>query len=51
MPNKITSKQGKEAFLECLKEAHARFGMDVHAYYLMENHYHLLISTPRGNLK
>ncbi|MES9989801.1 MAG: hypothetical protein ABW077_18005 [Candidatus Thiodiazotropha endolucinida] len=34
MPNKITSKQGKEAFLEFLKEAHARFGMDAHAYYL-----------------
>ncbi|MCU7815441.1 MAG: transposase [Candidatus Thiodiazotropha sp. (ex Rostrolucina anterorostrata)] len=39
-----------EAFLECLKEAHARFGMEVHAYCLMGNHYHLLISTPRGNL-
>ncbi|MCU7815442.1 MAG: transposase [Candidatus Thiodiazotropha sp. (ex Rostrolucina anterorostrata)] len=31
-----------EAFLDCLKEAHA--------YCLMGNHYHLLISTPRGNL-
>ncbi|MCW4268303.1 MAG: transposase [Candidatus Thiodiazotropha endolucinida] len=39
-----------EAFLDCLKEAHARFGMQVHAYCLMGNHYHLLISTPRGNL-
>ncbi|MCU7817203.1 MAG: transposase [Candidatus Thiodiazotropha sp. (ex Rostrolucina anterorostrata)] len=33
-----------------MKEAHVRFGMEVHAYCLMGNHYHLLISTPRGNL-
>jgi REP element-mobilizing transposase RayT len=39
-----------EAFLECLKEAHVRYGMEVHAYCLMGNHYHLLIGTPRGNL-
>ncbi|MCU7850514.1 MAG: transposase [Candidatus Thiodiazotropha sp. (ex Lucinoma kastoroae)] len=39
-----------ESFLECMKEAHVRFGMEVHAYCLMGNHYHLLISTPRGNL-
>jgi putative transposase len=39
-----------EAFLECLKEAHIRFGIEVHAYCLMGNHYHLLLSTPRGNL-
>ncbi|MEW8045161.1 MAG: transposase [Candidatus Thiodiazotropha endolucinida] len=39
-----------EAFLECLKEAHIRFGLEVHAYCLMGNHYHLLLSTPRSNL-
>jgi REP element-mobilizing transposase RayT len=39
-----------EAFLTCLKEAHVRFGIQVHAYCLMGNHYHLLLSTPRGNL-
>jgi len=39
-----------EAYLQCLAEAHDRFGVEVHAYCLMGNHYHLLIKTPRGNL-
>jgi REP element-mobilizing transposase RayT len=39
-----------EAFLQGLDEAHRRFGMEVHAYCLMSNHYHLLIKTPQGNL-
>jgi len=37
-------------FQQCLSEAHIRFGIEVHAYCLMGNHYHLLIKTPRGNL-
>ncbi|MCU7885597.1 MAG: transposase [Candidatus Thiodiazotropha sp. (ex Lucinoma annulata)] len=37
-----------ETFLECLKEAHIQFGLEVHAYCLMGNHYHLLLRTPRG---
>ena len=39
-----------EAFIQCLAEAHSRFGIEIHAYCLMGNHYHLLIKTPRGNL-
>ena len=39
-----------QAFLETIKEAGSRFGMEVHAYCLMGNHYHLLIKTPLGNL-
>ena len=39
-----------QAFLETIKEASSRFGMEVHAYCLMGNHYHLLIKTPLGNL-
>lgn len=39
-----------EAFLKGLTEAHLRFGLEVHAYCLMANHYHLLIKTPRANL-
>ena len=34
----------------CLEEAVARFGWLCHAYCLMDNHYHLLIETPEGNL-
>lgn len=38
------------AFLKCLTEAHTRFGLEILAYCLMNNHYHLLLKTPRGNL-
>ncbi len=39
-----------EAFLKSLEEANTRFGIELHAYCLLGNHYHLLLSTPRGNL-
>ncbi len=38
------------AFLGCLETAHERFGLRIHCYCLMGNHYHLLVSTPRANL-
>ncbi|WP_171018966.1 helix-turn-helix domain-containing protein [Microbulbifer harenosus] len=38
------------AFLDTLAEAHRRFSVQVHAYCLMGNHYHLLLHTPEGNL-
>ncbi len=38
------------AFLTTLAEAVARFRIEVHAYCLMPNHYHLLIRTPHANL-
>ena len=37
-------------FLQTVGEACDRFGILVHAYCLMPNHYHLLLSTPRANL-
>jgi len=37
-------------FLELLGEATDRFGIRVHAYALMDNHYHLLMQTPEANL-
>jgi len=39
-----------EYFLSCLEQAHKRFALEIHAYCLMGNHYHLLVRTPRGNL-
>ncbi len=42
--------QDRQRFLETVQEAHDRFGMVIHAYCLMANHYHLLIQTPRANL-
>ena len=40
----------KEKFLSYLESAHDRYGAVIHVYCLMENHYHLLLETPRGNL-
>jgi putative transposase len=37
-------------FLKCLREAHDKFGVIVHVYCLMPNHYHLILETPLGNL-
>jgi len=40
----------RRRFLETLGECCERFGLVVHAYCLMPNHYHLLVQTPRANL-
>ncbi len=39
-----------EAFLVVLQEAAEVFDLQVSAYCLMSNHYHLLVQTPNGNL-
>jgi len=40
----------REKFLSYLQSAHERYGAVIHVYCLMDNHYHLLLETPRGNL-
>lgn len=40
----------RERFLETLDEARQRFGLLIHGFCLMRNHYHLLAETPRANL-
>ena len=40
----------KLSFLAVLAETVSNFGWLCHAYCLMDNHYHLLIETPDGNL-
>ncbi len=40
----------RSRFLETLGQACDRYGLVVHGYCLMPNHYHLLAQTPRGNL-
>lgn len=39
----------REHFLELLEEMSARYGVLVHAYVLMDNHYHLILQTPEAN--
>jgi putative transposase len=38
-----------EHFLGLLEEMTSRYGVELHAYALMVNHYHLLIRTPQAN--
>jgi REP-associated tyrosine transposase len=39
-----------QKFLEYLREAEKKYGIIVHGYVLMTNHYHLLLETPEPNL-
>ncbi len=39
-----------EKFLSYLTHALQKYGVILHAYVLMPNHYHLMIETPRANL-
>jgi REP element-mobilizing transposase RayT len=41
----------REEFNHILKKTKERYGYLLHAYILMDNHYHLLIETPHANLK
>jgi putative transposase len=40
----------RKCFLETLEEVCARTGWRVHAWVLMDNHYHWLLETPEANL-
>ena len=40
----------KQIFLEVLNSVVKRFNWLCHAYCLMDNHYHLMVETPEGNL-
>jgi len=40
----------KVKFLDYLSSATQRYGAVIHVYCLMDNHYHLLLETPEGNL-
>lgn len=40
----------RKIFLSYLKSAHQRYGAVIHAFCLMNNHYHLFLETPKGNL-
>ena len=41
--------QDRKKFLELLSRAVEEFQLRLHGYVLMDNHYHLLIATPKGN--
>src|SRR3990170_5993126 len=39
-----------QTFLDILEDTAIRSGLEVHAYALMPNHYHLLVRSVRGNI-
>ena len=46
----VRSDEDREAFEATLEEVVARTGWQVYAYALVENHYHLVLKTPKANL-
>jgi REP element-mobilizing transposase RayT len=42
--------EDRQRFLEAVAGACEEYGLRVHAFCLMPNHYHLLVETPRANL-
>ena len=48
--NIYTGPKDRELFLKTLSEMCEKTGIVIHAYVLMSNHYHLVLSTPEANL-
>ena len=44
------TKTDYQKFLQYIAEAKKKFGILIHSYVLMGNHYHLIIETPEANL-
>ena len=44
------NKRDREKFLEYLESATQRYDAVIHVYCLMDNHYHIILETPSGNL-
>ena len=42
--------EDRRRFLGTVAELPERFGLEVHAFVLMDNHYHLLVRTTEANL-
>jgi len=40
----------RQLFFDLLSDIHKRYGVQTHAYCLMDNHYHLLLHTPNANI-
>ena len=46
----VTDDEDRQLFLDTLAQMSQRFEVEIFAYVLMDNHYHLLCRTPRANL-
>ena len=46
----VVDDEDRQAWVDVLGSVADRFGWRVWAYCLMDNHYHLLVETPKANL-
>ena len=46
----VRDDRDRDRFVELLAQLPSRFGTRLHAWVLMDNHYHLLLETPEANL-
>ena len=46
--NIFVEDKGRQSFLDLLADITRLWKVEIHAYCLMDNHYHLLLSTPTG---
>lgn len=46
----FSTDEDNETFLSYINRAHLACGIFIHTYALMNNHYHLIMETPRANL-
>ena len=46
----VEDDRDREHFLSCLERMATLFGVRLHGFCLMTNHYHLVIETPEANL-
>lgn len=46
----FVSDEDRLKFLGIIEDYHDRYGILIHSYVLMDNHYHLILETPQGNL-
>jgi REP element-mobilizing transposase RayT len=47
----FTDDRDRKKFLDMLLKSSNLYNVDIHAYVIMHNHFHLLVKTPEGNLK
>jgi REP element-mobilizing transposase RayT len=47
----FTDDRDRKKFLDVLLKSSNLYNVEIHAYVLMYNHFHLLVKTPEGNLK
>lgn len=48
--NIFKTNKDRDKFLSYLKSAYLKYGAVIHVFCLMNNHYHIFMETPRGNL-